>query len=218
MTDATVTPETLNRVLAAIELLRAHYARLRETHAGEVARELSAVLALLDEVDFAKSDLTHLAPSGHGVTRHLSGDLPSRNGTVADLLAAFRPLFPALPWRYSYEPRPDAPGLENSMAWAELIGPIAPFRSEKVCLGITAIGPRVRYPEHRHPAIETYYVLSGTARWTAEGVTHERAPGSFILHPSNIVHVMETGDEPLIAAYTWTGDVETLSSFTNTAA
>ncbi|ADP71318.1 hypothetical protein Rvan_2091 [Rhodomicrobium vannielii ATCC 17100] len=28
---------------------------------------------------------------------------------------------------------------------------------------------------------------------------------------------METGDEPLIAAYTWTGDVETLSSFTNPA-
>lgn len=64
---------------------------------------------------------------------------------------------------------------------------------------------------------ETYYVLSGTARWTAEGVTHERAPGSFILHPSNIVHVMETGGEPLIAAYTWTGDGETLSSFTNPA-
>jgi len=213
MSDAAVTPETLNSVLAAIELLRSHYARLREAHAGDAARELATVLALLDEVDFGKPDLAHLIPSGHGVTHHLIGDLPSRNGTVADVLAAFRPLFSALPWRYSYEPRPDVPGLENAMAWAELVGPIAPFHSGKVCLGITAIGPHTRYPEHRHPAVETYYVLSGTARWTAEGVTHEHAPGSFILHPSNIVHVMETGDEPLIAAYTWSGDVETLSTF-----
>jgi len=212
MTDA-VAPKTLQSVLAAIELLRSHYARLRQTHAGEVADELSTVLELLDEVDFARPDLDHLKPSGHGVTRSLSGNLASRNGTVADVLAAFRPLFPALPWRYSYEPRADLPGLENSMAWAELVGPIAPFGSRNVCLGITAIGPRVRYPEHRHPAVETYYVLSGTARWTAAGVTQERVPGSFIVHPSNIVHVMETADEPLIAAYTWSGDVETLSTF-----
>lgn len=101
------------------------------------------------------------------------------------------------------------------MAWAELVGPLAPFHSDKVCLGVTAIGPHTRYPEHLHPAAEVYFVLSGTARWTAEGVTHERPPGSFILHPSNIVHVMETGDEPLIAAYTWSGDIVSPSIYTD---
>lgn len=34
-----------------------------------------------------------------------------------------------------------------------------------------------------------------------------------ILHPSNVIHAMETHDEPLLAAYTWSGDVHTLSAY-----
>ena len=200
--------EALRAVVDGIGLLRHHYERRRALADNAVSRELGAVLALIERVDFTNPDESEFRPSGHAVTK-LLGDLRSRTGAVADVLGAFHPLFPALPWRYSYEPRGD--GLENSMAWAEFVGPIAPFGSGKVCLGITAIGPNTRYPEHRHPAVETYFVLSGRARWTAAGVSQEHAPGAFILHPSNVVHAMETGEEPLIAAYTWTGDIETLS-------
>jgi mannose-6-phosphate isomerase-like protein (cupin superfamily) len=212
MTDA------LKDVIAGIGALRRDYEHRRAAAGDALSAELGTVLALLDRVDFTRPDEDEFRPSGHGVTRHLLGELPSRNGTVADVLGAFRPLFAALPWRYGYEPRADMPGLDNAMAWAEFVGPLAPFRSDKVCLGITAIGPNTRYHEHCHPAVESYYVLSGTARWTAAGVTHEREPGWFTLHPSNIVHAMETGDEPLVAAYTWTGDVETPSSFAGEAA
>ncbi|MDR0440385.1 MAG: AraC family ligand binding domain-containing protein, partial [Candidatus Accumulibacter sp.] len=105
------------------------------------------------------------------------------------------------------------PDIGERMAWAELVGPIAPFHSDEVCLGLTAIGPHLRYPPHRHPATETYLVVSGTASWTAAGICRQHPPGALILHPSNIVHVMETGDAPLLAAYAWTGDVKTLSTY-----
>lgn len=202
--------DALQAVVDGVGLLRRHYQRRVHASGDFIARELETALALLDGVDLTNADASQFQASGHAVTQ-LLGSLPSRGGAVADVLAALRPLFPALPWRYSYEPRGD--GLENAMAWAEFIGPVAPFQSAKVCLGLTAIAPHTRYPEHRHPAVETYFVLSGAARWTAAGVTTEHAPGSFILHPSNIVHAMETGEEPLIAAYTWTGEVETLSSW-----
>jgi quercetin dioxygenase-like cupin family protein len=129
------------------------------------------------------------------------------------IFQAFLPHLDALPWRYSYEPRPDAPDIGERMAWAELVGPIAPFHSDKVCLGLTAIGPRLLYPLHYHPAVETYLIVSGTASWTAAGVTRQQPPGTLILHPANIVHAMETGEETLLAAYAWTGDVETLSAY-----
>lgn len=198
-----MTAAALSHAKAAIDVLAKHYA----AHArldDAIGHELTEVLEQLGHVSFVQGELR---AGSHPVSELLNGVLPSRNGSVADVLTAFHPLFAALPWRYGYVPRPDFPGLENRMAWAELVGPLAPFHSDKICLGITFIGAHTCYPEHTHPAVESYYVLSGTAHWTAAGVTQQREPGSLILHPSNITHVMETGDEPLIAAYTWSGDI-----------
>jgi hypothetical protein len=134
---------------------------------------------------------------------------------TSDLLAAIRPVAFDLPWRYSYATRDDAPGLEDNMAFAEIIGPEAPFKSSSVCLGLTLIGPETLYPSHEHPAIELYYVAAGTATWIANGIPGLNPPGTFILHPSQIVHAMQTHREPLLAVYSWSGeDVKTLSAYT----
>jgi quercetin dioxygenase-like cupin family protein len=204
--------------LAAIDAIRQHFAaRLaagRETPA--LAAELENVLALLETVDFSRPDAQHLKASGHPVIRQLQ-QLPPEPQADANatqtIFRAFLPHLAALPWRYSYEPRPDAPDIGERMAWAELVGPIAPFHSDKVCLGLTAIGPGLLYPLHTHPAVETYLVLHGTARWTANGITHAHPPGTLILHPSNIIHAMKAGDAPLLAAYAWSGEVHTLSVY-----
>jgi quercetin dioxygenase-like cupin family protein len=201
----------LSKTLAAIDILRSHFER-RQTGYDVLALELATVLTHLSAVKYNEGTLQG---NPHTVTQYLADKASSKAAPLADVLSTFRPLADALPWRYSYSPRADKPGLENSMAWAELVGPKAPFHSDQVCLGITVIGPHVRYPEHKHPAIEVYYVLSGTARWTAKGVTKAQPPGTYILHPSNVVHVMETDDEPLIAAYTWSGDVHTLSAYSD---
>jgi quercetin dioxygenase-like cupin family protein len=198
---------------AAVEAIRRHF--LYRSEAGQetpaIVAELKNVLALLEGVDFSRADEKHLSASGHPVIRQLR-----RLGATAgddDVLAAFLPHLDALPWRYSYEPRPDAPDIGERMAWAELVGPIAPFQSKKVCVGLTAIGADLLYPAHCHPAVETYLVLHGAARWTADGITREHPPGTLILHPSNVVHAMRAGTEPLLAAYAWTGEVETLSTY-----
>ncbi|MDR2637018.1 MAG: cupin domain-containing protein [Zoogloeaceae bacterium] len=209
-------PLSPQAALAAVEAIRQHFAaRLaarRET--PEITEELERVLALLAAVDFSQADTKHLQASGHPVVRQLRrvgaprGDAPAKA-----IFQAFLPHLEALPWRYSYAPRPDAPDIGERMAWAELVGPIAPFHSDKVCLGLTAIGPGLLYPLHYHPAVETYLVVSGTAAWTADGVTRQHPPGTLILHPANLVHAMQAGDEPLLAAYAWTGEVETLSMY-----
>jgi quercetin dioxygenase-like cupin family protein len=217
------TPQYLNpqAALTAIELVRQHFAA--RLTAGQlpsaVAAELENILTLLADVDFTRPDEKHLKSSGHPVITQLrqigaqGRAAPSPSPSTQAIFDAFLPHLDALPWRYSYEPRPDAPDIGQRMAWAELVGPIAPFHSHKVCLGLTAIGPGLLYPLHYHPAVETYLVVSGTAEWTADGVTRQQAPGTLILHPANIIHAMKAGDEPLLAVYAWTGDVETLSAY-----
>ena len=130
---------------------------------------------------------------------------------MLDILAE---ALPNLPWKYNYEPREDMPDLGVKMAWGEIIGPEAPYLSSSFCFGFTMIAPDSLYPAHFHPAVELYYVLSGTAEWTLNGKAALQKPGTFILHPANAVHAMRTGKEPLLAMYTWSGDdVVTLSQY-----
>ncbi|MDR0535748.1 MAG: cupin domain-containing protein [Puniceicoccales bacterium] len=221
---------TLSREKAAaiVRDFRDTYLRLAGDVREDLAAELRHVVAELDAIDFSVADASLLAPSGHPVAARFAmlanptaaassgntgpGPCP-RDEAAARLLALVQPWLGALPWRYSYDEKASPPGLGRRMAWAELVGPIAPFRSEKVCFGLTAIGPGLLYPAHRHPATETYYVLHGDALWTAAGVPLTHRPGALILHPPNIHHSMQTTATPLLAAYTWSGDVHTLSSY-----
>ena len=200
-------PHDLGPVIAAI---RRHFAE-RRALPDALGRELAQVLALLENTPGPYP----LPPAGraHPIARQLQPALADRPGRVADVLAALRPFASALPWRYGYAARADAPGLEDRIAWAEFIGPAAPRKSDRLCLGVTLIASHTLYPAHRHPAVETYFVLAGTATWTAAGRSSLQPPGAFILHPSNIDHAMETGDEPLLAVYTWSGDIRSPSAY-----
>lgn len=148
------------------------------------------------------------AATGHKVLDHLGAALAG----VSDLATLAR-LGPALPWRYGYAPHPSRAGLEDRMAWAEIVGPGAPVRHAALCLGFVLFAPRTWYPPHAHPAVELYHVISGTALWTAGDVVTPRPPGSFVLHPSGLPHATRTQDAPLLTIYTWTGDVDSPSRF-----
>ncbi len=202
----------LNFILKLIDVAKSHLQR-GKAHQGAIGDETSRVLGLLQTVP----PLTGVfSPNTHPLTRHLEAAFGAASPATADLVAAIRPVASILPWTYGYEKRDDFPGLENAMGWAEIIGPEAPFRSQSVCLGLTLIGPETLYPAHAHPAVELYYVIAGNAQWTAAGVTHTNPPGTFILHPSEVIHTMKTGGEPLLALYTWSGtDVKTTSYFTH---
>ncbi|WP_420135136.1 dimethylsulfonioproprionate lyase family protein [Rhodopseudomonas sp.] len=175
----------------------------------------AAASAEIEHVDALISAATAaprpLQPTHHPLTQHLPAVLDLADKSAPDTAAALRSLAARLPWRYGYEPRGDAPGLEGAMGWAELIGPLAPIVSHEVCFGLTLIGPRAHYLPHRHPAVELYRVVVGHPQWTVGSVTSLRAPGAAIFHDSNVVHAMRTEDEPLLAIYSWTGDIETPS-------
>ncbi len=152
-----------------------------------------------------------LQPTDHPLTRHLQAVLDLATDQAPQIAAALRPTADRLPWRYGYAPRGDAPGLDGAMGWAELVGPLAPIVSREVCFGLTLIGPHTYYPPHRHPAVELYRIVVGHSTWTAGSTTTPRAPGEAILHARNVVHAMRTDTEPLLAIYSWTGDIETPS-------
>jgi mannose-6-phosphate isomerase-like protein (cupin superfamily) len=153
-------------------------------------------------------------PSRLPVTAFISQALENGVPETQPLRDAFAKAVPVLPWKYNYEPRADLPDLGLRMAWAEIIRPEAPYVSNQFCFGFTLIAPESLYPAHFHPATELYYVLSGTAQWVLSGTKTRYQSGSFILHPSNAVHAMQTSDEPLLAMYTWSGeDVVTLSKY-----
>jgi quercetin dioxygenase-like cupin family protein len=193
-------------LLALVGAMRRHFAHAAGS-TPEVAAEAAKVLSALDT---PSRPTTAAAPGNHPVLRHIE----ALGADAGDLLeGTLAPQAAVLPWRYGYHPRPDAPGLENEMAWAELVGPAAPVFSDSVGFGLTLIGPHTYYPAHHHPAVELYAVVRGTAIWTAAGRSGEQPPGSFILHPSNVVHAMRTAGQALLAIYSWTGDILTPSAY-----
>jgi len=76
------------------------------------------------------------------------------------------------------------------------------------------IAPRTHYPPHAHPAIETYLVITGTALWSLGAApAAAQPPGALIFHPSGMAHAMETEAEPLLAIWSWRGDVTSPSVY-----
>ena len=202
---------TAQAIFNLIESIQTHFRRY-PAREDAVGTEVARVLALLDPLPPLEGNFSR---SAHPSIRHLDAAFKAGNDSTRELVNAIRPVAFDLPWRYSYSKRDDAPGLEENMAFAEIIGPEAPFKSQRVCLGLTLIGPGWLYPAHAHPAIELYYVAAGTATWGANDVFRQNPPGTFILHPSQTVHAMQTHQEPLLAVYSWSGaDVITLSSYT----
>jgi len=201
-------------VLSLVASIKAAFAR-RKPVDDAVGREIQKVVSLLEPLP----PLTGNFPkNSHAATRHIKAALQAGNESTAALLDTIEPVIRFLPWCYSYPPRDDALDLGQNIAFAEIVGPEAPFRSDSVCLGLTLIGPEKLYPAHRHPAIELYYVVAGTATWTLDAVSHDHPPGTFILHPSQAVHAMQTHAEPLLAIYSWSGsDVQTTSVYTNSS-
>jgi quercetin dioxygenase-like cupin family protein len=191
--------------MKALALLARRYLRrgIRRTDAvGEELRRVDPLIALAEAAEPAA------APTHHPAVRHLGAALEGFSD-----LGAFPESGPLLPWRHGYQPHPSRPGLEDRLAWVELIGPEAPLRYPGLCLGFVLIAPDTEYPLHAHPAVELYHIISGRALWTAGETVEQRRAADFILHPSGIPHAMKTAEEPLLTIYTWTGDVTSPSRF-----
>jgi quercetin dioxygenase-like cupin family protein len=113
---------------------------------------------------------------------------------------------------------PPSPDFVDNYGYAVVAGPQdavpALVSTDRLAAGVMLFGPRSCYPLHQHPAIELYYVISGSAEWWRDdGPWLVKGPGALIHHASGIPHAMRTSAEPLIVAYLWKGDLHTDARF-----
>ena len=152
------------------------------------------------------------APVRVPVCVQLDRALALAGSTPAEPIArALEAVAPQLAWKRNPNYGED-PHLLANYGYAEIASPSGLFATDRCAFGFLLLGPETLSAVHAHPAMELYYVVGGTADWWKEGEGWcERPPGSLIHHPSGIAHAMRTGAQPLLALYTWLGDLATPS-------
>ncbi|MEJ6709618.1 MAG: dimethylsulfonioproprionate lyase family protein [Amylibacter sp.] len=101
---------------------------------------------------------------------------------------------------------PDALG--NQMPMCELVGPDGMFPNTDVRVGLWMQEANVQYGPRRHAAEETFIQIAGGAFWSTEHCAPTQHPtGTFIHHPSNILHTSNTTETPVFASWRWSGDI-----------
>jgi quercetin dioxygenase-like cupin family protein len=142
----------------------------------------------------------------------------ARTGATADLVAAIAPLADQLQWTYSYpsDGEQDSNDLANRIAFSQIVGRKGLIANADIHVGLTLMAPHTSYPAHAHPAVEVYLVVSGSAIWQAgDAAATRQPPNAVIFHPSNVPHAMTTDVEPLLAIWTWRGDLASPSVYLN---
>lgn len=124
---------------------------------------------------------------------------------AATILAAL----PDISWHYAGLDGGRIPAdIARKMAAAELIGPDGLFHHPNVRVGLFMQSAGLDYGIRRHVAEETFLMLGGSGYWSCDGSAPALAQtGATLHHPSNAPHGSRTYDEPLIAAWRWTGDI-----------
>jgi hypothetical protein len=134
--------------------------------------------------------------------QYLRAALQLASSDTRPICARIDRLAGGLQWRQN----PNYAGADflDGYAYCELMGPHGHLQHADVALGLLLLGPRVTYPEHAHPAAETYGVIAGRAEWLqGDRIWRRRTPGDLIRHATMEPHAMRTADEPLLAAYLW---------------
>lgn len=119
---------------------------------------------------------------------------------LSTLIAAFRTIEPRLRWyrRATWNETASA-NFPDGHANTMIFGPQGLEEHSGLMLGVSLLGPQVRYPDHDHAPEETYLVMTegefrhGESDWFTPGVG-----GSFYNSPG-IGHAMRSGDKPLFA-------------------
>lgn len=146
-------------------------------------------------------------PAKAAVTRFL--DQALTNAPPHPVLDAIRPFMKDLHWQTNknYHGHFEEKFFENE-AFAEIIGPKGMLRTDVFRAGLLLMGPEIDYPGHNHEASEWYNVLSGTGLWRQGGNAFSLCPPpSAIFHSSWEVHAMRCQKTPVLALWSWAGNM-----------
>lgn len=115
-------------------------------------------------------------------------------------------------------PRDMPSSFTGSYCFVTIVGPEGMIVDERFKFGVYLQTPETFYPAHRHEAEELYFPLSGTALWQKDDAEFEPiASGTLIHHTPYQLHAMRTHSVPLLALWSWTGNLafETYSFVTD---
>ena len=170
-----------------------------QTHPSDIAQEIYQ--ALDSDLIPRQSPVVEAAPVDVSLSNFLKdgrSDLISLLLQCSDLLSWREAGFGKLPEEFS-----------KRIFASEIIGPKGIIDNPSMRVGLLFQLDHVAYPKHWHSAEELYLVLLGEAHWSVDdGSSEVRSPENFVHHKSNQPHSMKTIDEPLLAMWGWTGDID----------
>ncbi len=122
--------------------------------------------------------------------------------------AALKDTILSLDWHYSGladgRIRED---IARHMLTTEIIGRNAMLPCDHLRVGFFFQQAGLDYVTRVHAAEETFIMVAGAADWRCFDTTTPRKTGDIIFHPSMAPHASVTHDQPLLAAWRWTGDI-----------
>ena len=130
---------------------------------------------------------------------------------MRSILESFLELEPNVKWTRNPNYTADRIGehfLEN-YAFCNVIGPGGFLETDRLMMGFLLLGPGAYYPKHFHPALEMYHPVCGEAFWSqSEGSEVIHPSGTAVYHGENVIHTMRTAEQPLLALFTWLGEID----------
>jgi hypothetical protein len=170
-----------------------------QTHPSDIAQAIYQ--ALVSDLILRQRPVVEAAPLEVSLSNFLKdgkSDLISLLLQCSDLLTWREAGFGKLPEEFS-----------KRIFASEIIGPKGIIDNPSIRVGLLLQLDYVAYPKHWHSAEELYLVLLGEAHWSVDdGSPEVRSPESFVHHKSNQPHSMTTIEEPLLAMWGWTGDID----------
>ncbi len=98
--------------------------------------------------------------------------------------------------------------LANQMPMCELVGPDGMYFNKDVRVGLLLQKKNIVYGPRQHKAEETFFIFEGEAEWWDEKTSNKTAgSGTYIFHPSNILHTSITKNKSILTAWRWSGEI-----------
>ncbi|MFO7966423.1 MAG: dimethylsulfonioproprionate lyase family protein [Archaeoglobaceae archaeon] len=202
----TLEPEKVERFIESVK-------RAFEVHnaSDDLKREIDAVIR---EIDSHELKINNPVPTILPVCKYLQDAwAQATQESIEPIIDSIKHLTPNLVWHQGYAESEMSMDFSDNFGIADVIGPYGLVFSTSFKLGMVLLGPETWYPPHAHPSTEIYYILWGEAEWYAGEDSSVKNAGSMIFHHSNEPHAMLTRKNPLLAIYTWRGNIQTNSKF-----
>lgn len=144
------------------------------------------------------------APKRLPVCRHLAPALATAQSgpaPAARLASAFAALEPHLTWETRSNAAEVGEPFLSGHANAYFVGPGRLESRSDVLVGVSLMAPGITYVDHHHAPEEVYVALS-EGGWRQDArAWHEPGIGGLVYNHPNVVHAMQSGPKPLLAAW-----------------